>query len=243
MLAEIEQIATRREQRRFAWGCLRALALTVPVIVGGCALAGVLSVAVVVTALVRYPGLVTGPGTWLAIGSFVAVVFGYVAAAAGLATRLASHTSTAAIVISGAAIAGSWMSVGLAASEPSAAASGMATALLVLAPAVSLGLGLRATRRWSSPVVGMQSVGLAALVSGLILFLLWAGQTVLLAGRPYDAGLVRDFRASTAPDLATYAVSDNLGSGMMLLLLVPLVSLGAGAVGTTVAARWPRADA
>ena len=70
-----------------------------------------------------------------------------------------------------------------------------------------------------------------------MLFLLWAGETVVFAGRPYDAGLLSDFRASGARDLATYAVSDSLGSGMMLLLLVPLVSLVSGAAGAAVGSR------
>lgn len=51
--------------------------------------------------------------------------------------------------------------------------------------------------------------------------------------------MVRDFGTSAAPDLAAYAVSDSLGSGMMLLLLVPLVSLIAGAAGAMMAIRWP----
>ncbi len=113
-------------------------------------------------------------------------------------------------------------------------------ALLLLAPTVAAVLGWRATRRSSSPSTGLRTVGLAALVAGFGLFLLWAGQTVLFAGRPYDAGMVRDFRASAAPDLATYAVNDSLGSGMMLLLLVPLVSLSAGAAGAVLAGRRPR---
>jgi hypothetical protein len=83
--------------------------------------------------------------------------------------------------------------------------------------------------------VGVQCVGLASLLAGFLLFFLWGGQTVAFAGRPYDPGLVRDFHTSGAPDLATYAVSDSLGSAMMLLLLVPLVSLVAAAAGAMVA--------
>jgi hypothetical protein len=87
----------------------------------------------------------------------------------------------------------------------------------------------------------MQCVGLASLLAGFLLFLLWTGQTVASAGRPYDAGLRADFRSSGARDLATYAVNDSLGSGMMLLLLVPLVSLTAGLAGAVVATRRLRA--
>ena len=238
MLAEVEQISAPRARRRFTWGCLGALALSVPGLVGGFAVAGILSVAVVVAALIRYPGLVTGVGTWLAIGFFCAVILGYIVAAAGLSARLRSTMSTTAVWVSAAAIAGSWMLVGLCASvEPPPA---VPMTLLALAPAVALGLGWRATRR-ATPMIGVQCVGLTALVAGLGLFLLWASQTVIFAGRPYDAGMVRDFLTSNAtPDLATYAVSDSLGSGMVLMLLVPLVSLTAGATGAVIATRWHR---
>ena len=237
MLAEIEQISAPRDRRRFTWGCLGALALSVPGLVGGFVVAGLLSVAVVMAALIRYPGLVTGVGAWLAIGLFCAVILGYIVAAAGLSARLATTMSTTAVWVSAAAIAGSWMLVGLCASaEPPPAVPML---LLALAPAVAFGLGWRATRR-ATPLVGVQCVGLTALVAGFGLFLLWSGQAVMFAGRPYDAGLVRDFRTSAAPDLATYAVSDSLGSGMMLLLLVPLVSLAAGAFGAVTATRWRR---
>ena len=237
MLAEAEQFTAPRARRWFALGCLRALALSVPAVAAGFLVAGLLSVAVVLAALLRYPGLVTGVDTWLAIGFFLAVIVGYIVASAGLAARLAATRSMTGVWVAGTAIAGSWMVVGLSASA--AAPAGVPMTLLVLAPGVALVLGWRTTRRWSS-ATGMQSVGLAALVAGFTLFLLWAGQTVTFAGRPYDPGMLRDFRASAASDLATFAVSDSLGSGMMLLLLVPLVSLAAGATGAVLATRWPR---
>ena len=238
MLGEVEQISDPGARRRFASGCIRALALSVPRMAGGFLVAGLLSVAVVLTALIRYPGLITGVGTWLACGFFFVVIVGYVLAAAGLAARLAATKSTTAVLVAGASIAGSWMLVGLSASTAAPAAVPMT--LLVLAPSVALVLGWGATRRSSSPSTGVQCVSLAALEAGFGLFLLWAGTTVLFAGRPYDPGMVRDFRASAATDLATYAVNDSLGSGMMLLLLVPLVSLAAGLTGAVIATRWPR---
>jgi len=204
-------------------------------VAGGVAAAGFLGVAVVVAAVIRYPGLITGAGFWLATGAFVVVIAGYVVAAAGLASRLAPSGSTASVLVAGAAIAASWMVVGLSASS---AVPGGAMAFLGLSACVALLLGWRATIRSSSLPTGVQTVGLAALVAGLSLFLLWAGQAVIFAGRPYDAGLIRDARSSTAPDLATYAVSDSLGSAMMLLLLVPLIAMAAGATGALVANRW-----
>ena len=135
-------------------------------------------------------------------------------------------------VLAGGSIACSWFAVGFAASVGAPAPVSMA--LLALGPGVAAVAGAWATGR-SSWRVGTQCVGLASLLAGFALFLLWGGQTVALAGRPYDPGLVRDFRTSGAPDLATYAVSDSLGSAMMLLLLVPLVSLVSGAAGCAVA--------
>jgi len=237
MLAEVEQISDARARRRFTRGCLGALALSTPRLVGAFVVAGLLSVAVVMAALLSYPGLVTGRGTWLAIGVFSAVILGYIVAAAGLSARLATTMSTTTVCMSATAIAGSWLLVGFCPSaEPPPA---VPMTLLALAPAVALGLGWRATRR-ATPLIGVQCVSLTALVAGLGLFLVWTGQAVIFAGRPYDVGMVRDFQTSAATDLATYAVSDSLGSGMMLLLLVPLVSLAAGASGAAMASRWRR---
>ena len=58
----------------------------------------------------------------------------------------------------------------------------------------------------------------SGLVGGLTVFIVWMVATYSNDGRPYDAGLVADFHKSGAPDLATYAVSDNLGSGLVLLV-------------------------
>jgi hypothetical protein len=60
---------------------------------------------------------------------------------------------------------------------------------------------------------------------------------IATAGRPYDPGLVRDFHNSGAPDLATYAVSDNLGAAMVLMLLVPLMTATLGCAAATITAR------
>jgi hypothetical protein len=95
----------------------------------------------------------------------------------------------------------------------SAVPAGVPMTLLVFDPVVAPAIGWRATRRSSSPSTGLQCVGLAALVAGFGLFLLSVGQSVIFAGRPYDAGMVRDFRASAAPDLATYAGRQDHGAG------------------------------
>lgn len=241
MLAELAEVPAGRPRRAFAAGCARALVVALPPLALAAGVGGLASVAVVAAALVRYPGLVTGLGTWLAVGFFGCVVVTYVVAGAGLAVRLAGSRLTTPAVATGVGIAASWVTVGFCASA--GAPAGVATALLTLGPAVAGSAGWRATHRSGSPRLGVRCVGLASLVAGFTLFLLWGGAAVVFAGRPYDAGLLRDFHTSGAGDLATYAVSDSLGSGMMLLLLVPLVSLASGLAGTAVAARRTRAGA
>ena len=74
-----------------------------------------------------------------------------------------------------------------------------------------------------------------AITAGMLVFLIWVSDTLLMAGRPYDPGMVRDFHTSGARDLATYAVNDNLGSAMMLLLLVPILATSIGLAGSAIA--------
>jgi hypothetical protein len=71
----------------------------------------------------------------------------------------------------------------------------------------------------------------------LTVFVVWVTATYMNAGGPYDSGLVSDFHRSSAPDLATYAVSDNLGSGLVLLLMIPTVAFALGSL----SARLPTA--
>ena len=80
----------------------------------------------------------------------------------------------------------------------------------------------------------------SGLVGGLTVFIVWVAMTYTNAGRPYDAGLVRDFHKSGAHDLATYAVSDDLGSGLVLLLMIPTVALAVGSLSARLRAATHR---
>ena len=68
------------------------------------------------------------------------------------------------------------------------------------------------------------------------MFIIWVSVTYADAGRPYDSGLVADFHRSGAHDLATYAVSDDLGSGLVLLLMIPTVAFAVGSLSARVGA-------
>lgn len=244
MSAELAQLEGRRTRWQFALGCMRSIAFAMPpagtqrMIAAGALGAAATSVGVVAVALVRYPGLVTGGRTWVVLGAFAAVLLAYLLAALILGARLVDGRLLVVAVVAGTAIAASWLAVGLDASMGGPAPLG--SVLLGLGALVAVAAGWLVTARAGSGPAGAVGLGLTALVAGFALFLPWAGATVATAGRPYDAGLLRDFRTSGAPDLATYAVNDSLGAGLMLLLLVPLVTLVAGLLGVAVAAGQPR---
>lgn len=239
MLAESEQVPRGRARRGFVRGCVRALVLSLPALAGVAIGAGLLSVVLVATAFVRYPGLATGMGTWIAVALFLSVVVAYVEAIAALAVRLVGPRTLLVAAVLAAGVSGSWLAVGFSAflGMPDA----LSMSLVALGPGVALVAGRWMTSRSGSPLIAMQSVGLASLLAGFLLFLLWTGETVAFDGRPYDAGPLRDFRSSGAGNLATYAVNDSLGTGMMLLLLVPVVSVAAGLTGVALGARRPHA--
>ena len=241
MLAELEEVSSPRARRPFAVGCLRALVASLPAVAAASFASGLLSLVLVLATLIRYPGLVTGSGTWVAVGFFVCVVLSYVVVAAGLAVRLVESRLTAGAVLAAVGIAVAWMAFGFSASV--AFPTGLPMVVLGLGPVAALVVGWWARRSTSSPGTATQCVGLASLLSGLTLFLLWAGAAVIFAGRPYDTGMVSDFRSSAAPDLATYAVNDSLGTALMLLMLVPLVSVVAGVAGMLAATGRSRARA
>jgi hypothetical protein len=98
-----------------------------------------------------------------------------------------------------------------------------------------IGPGLAATiasHRFRDSRTGNLTALWSGLVAGLTVFIVWTTVTYANAGGPYDSGLVNDFRKSGAHDLTTYAISDNLGSGLVLLLLIPTVAFALGSLGT-----------
>jgi hypothetical protein len=68
------------------------------------------------------------------------------------------------------------------------------------------------------------------LVAGLTVFVVWPAVTYADAAGPHESGL-KGFRASGAHDLATDAVSEDLGSGLALLLRIPTIAFALGTLG------------
>ncbi|HEY0531208.1 MAG TPA: hypothetical protein VGD29_06380 [Actinoplanes sp.] len=242
MFGELHQMDNRRQRWRFAVGCAGAAVFLPSRRADSAALAARLVAAaalacagLVAYSLAHYPAILTRGNTWPVLAVFTSVLVAYTAIAAVLVRRgPVARTG----LVSGLALAAVWIVAGLPVVSQ---ASSPAYSLLLLAiPIAALTAGAAAARRSGTAAVRQQIALFSALVAGLLIFLTYAGDILLTAGGPYDAGQLRDFPGSGQPDLATYAVNDSLGSAMMLLLLVPAVTAAIASTGAGIAARLPR---
>ena len=241
MFGELGQMTNRRQRWRFAAGCASAAVLLPSRRADSARLAGRLVAAtalscagLVAYGLGQYPAIITRARTWPVLAVFVGVLVGYSVISAILVRR---GPVTRSGLAGGLGLAAVWIIAGIPvvtqAPQP-------AYSLLLLAiPIAALAVGAAAARRSRTAAVRQQVVLFSALVAGLVLFLVYASDILLTADGPYDAGQIRDFPGSGLPDIATYAVSDNLGSAMMLLLFVPIVSAAIGSTAAGIAARFP----
>ena len=243
MVGELDRLTAPGERWRFVLGCTRTTMLLPPrrgargrPIVTVVASAAAACVGLVGYGLIRYPGVITGAGSWVAVAAFVAVLVGYTVTANIIVRRMNQPALDAVRValIGATVIAALWIVVGVSASF---GGSSYVATMLVALPLASLSVGALGTWRGGTASTGRLSAALLALGTGMFVFLVWIGDTLLTAGRPYDAGMVRDFHSSGAHDLATYAVNDNMGSAMMLLLLVPMLTAAFGLTGAAITAR------
>ncbi len=243
MLGELAGIEVRNERWRFAISGT-GIVLTAPrahgapgrsVVVAMLTAATTCAATVGVT-LLRYPGLVTGRA-WFAVALFLGVLTSYVVVGRVLVGQLEAPALVPLRVAVGGAIgiAALWLAIGASASY--APSKLVIAALWVALPVTSVAVGGVATWQTKSARAARGASLLSALGAGLLGFVIWTGDSLLNAGRPYDPGMRRDFAAIHARDLATYAVNDNLGSGMMLLLLIPLLAGVFGFMGVATVVR------
>jgi hypothetical protein len=115
---------------------------------------------------------------------------------------------------------------------PPAALKGWVFVPLLIALVGPATAAVIAARRTRDARTGVHTALWSGIVAGLTVFIVWSVTTYAKAGGPYDSGLLKDFRKSHAHDLATYAVNDNLGSGLVLLLMIPTIALALGTLGT-----------
>ena len=243
MLSELDQVEGWRERWQFSLGCAWAAArirvqspepggAPLRVVVLGCA---AIALALVGYGLLHYPGLRSEPNFWGAMIVFLATLLVYVALTV-LLSRGTTQRSAAARrsgLAGGLAVGGGWL-LGIA--PPSALKGWVFLPLLIalLGPAV---VAVVAGRRSRDARTGILAALWSGLVGGLTVFIVWLTVTYANSGGPYDSGLVRDFHKSGAPDLATYAVGDNLGSGLVLLVMIPTVALALGSLSARITVR------
>jgi hypothetical protein len=240
MCAELAHIRDRRARWRFSLGCAVAAvvirarfaacsrqpggALLRAVVFGG-ALA---ALALAAYGLAHYPGLRSEGSALGSMAVFLALLVCYAAATLAL-----SHGTTRADVAArryglagGLVMGGSWLLV----LAPTQAFKGWVLVPLLVALLVPPAVAALAGRAGRYARTGTRAALWSGIVGGLTVFVVWTTATYVRDGGPYDPGLLRDFHASGARDLATYAVSDNLGSGLVLLLVIPTVALALGSL-------------
>jgi hypothetical protein len=245
MLVELDEVRSARGRWRFSLGCIRAagvIQIRATVCArdrGGSGVRATVLAAVAASlvlagyGLVRYPGLRTGLGAWGAAGFLVIMLLAYALGALGLSRGTARRATVARRngLLGGLAVGSAWLVV----LAPGGLLKGwVAVPLLVavLGPAtVALLTGLTGGDARAARAAALWS----GIVGGLLVFTIWMTATYVRDGRPYDPQLIRDFHHSHAHDLATYAVSDNLGAALGLLLIVPVVALALGSIGALVA--------
>lgn len=242
MLAEFDRVEGRRERWQFSLGCAWASArirveslepggALLRAVVFGCA--GI-AFALVAYGLVQYPGLRSEPNVWGAMTVFLATLLAYTALTVFLSRGEAQRSVAARRygLAGGLAVGVGWF-LGIA--PPSVLKGWVFLPLLIalVGPAIVAAV---AGHRFHDSRTGMLAALWSGLVGGLTVFIVWVTVTYMNAGGPYDSGLIRDFHKSGAPDLTTYGVSDNLGSGMVLLLLIPTVALALGSLSARVSA-------
>jgi hypothetical protein len=247
MRAELDGVHGGRARWGFSLGCARASGLVRARVTltsrerGGASLRAVVfasvvaAVALAAYGVVRYPGLPFGHDTWAYVSVFAILLVFYagitltLSGGATLLVAAARHYGLAG----GLAIGSAWF---LVLSPPDDLKNWVLAPLAVtlLGPACIAALAARSAR---DVTAGTRAALWSGIVGGLVSFIVWMTATYVRDGRPYDAGLLRDFHHSGSPDLATYAVRNDFGSGLTLLVLVPVVALAFGSLG----ARLPRA--
>jgi hypothetical protein len=250
MCSELEHVRGTRARWRFSLGCVWAVELiraraTIRRPAGGAlgmralALAGIAGALILAAyGLVAYPGLRSSSGVWPSTAAFVAVMVAYAVIALALSSGASKHERLARRygLGGGAAVGAAWFLI----VSPTAAFKGWVAiplAVALLGPACVAAAAGRSAR---DAKTATHAAAWSGIVGGLLAFVVWVSATYVRAGRPYDSGLLRDFHRSGAPDLATYAVGESLGSGIVLLILVPTVALALGSFTGRLAARPSR---
>lgn len=249
MQAELAHIGGRGAKWRFAAGCAWAAILirsrttiTRPA-PGAAATRGIVATGIVAAlalsayGLATYPDLRTSANVWPAIAVFLVVLLAYAVAALVLSSSGKTNAHPGLVrrygVVGGLVVGCAWILI----LSPTPLLKDWVAAPLAVAMLGPVVIGALAGRATRDTRAARSAAFLSGIVGGLAVFAVWVTLTYLRHGRPYDAGLVHDFHRSGAPNLAAYAVSDNFGSGLLLLVLVPTMAVALDSLSASFAAR------
>jgi hypothetical protein len=233
MLAEHDQIDDVGERRRFARGCVLAMArrsvrgdrtadgfrVVALTAIAACA-------ALAVFGLIHYPGLRDGPAWIVYLTLFTLGLSLYAVLAcstAGLGSRAARVQGLAMGALIG---AGGWF----AASHSSSSGVAVTQVVLVL-PALVAWL----TARRNGSAAGLVAGVWTALTGALMMFVGFVATTYVTGAAAPTTGTLREFAASGAPNYTTWAIGDALGGACFLLLLLPAVGSVLAAIVASIA--------
>ena len=236
MCAELAGVRGGRARWSFSLGCARtAVGMRMRAAVlahdrGGAglrasALAAIAaSVVLAVSGPVRYPGLRTGD-SWFAFLAFLAIMLAYAVAALSLSRGRAPAPRPR----------------GAAASRRPCGRRRLAAHLLPVSKAFSSCPWL--SRSWRRSLsrhsrahsshdagVGRAAALWSGLVGGLLVFIAYVTVTYARRRSSVRRQTLRDFHASGARDLVTYAVADDLGGALSMLVIIPVVALALGSL-------------
>ena len=241
MRAELAGVDGRRARWRFSLGCARAAtAMHVQARLtrhdrGGSVVRALALWAVASTlmlgayGLVRYPALRSSFNTWASATFFVVVALAYAAAA----LTLSRGTTTQADVSRRYGLAGGLLTgaAWLLVLAPTGIAKSLVFVPLTTALLAPVAVAVLAARSSRNAGAARGAALWSGLIGALLVFIIWTATTYAEDGRPYDAQLLRDFHKSGSHDLVAYAVADNLGAALGLLVIIPVVSLALGSIG------------
>lgn len=246
MSAELGGVEGRRARWRFSLGCARAsVAMQVRAAVatrdrGGSGVRAFALCAVVVAlglagyGLVRYPALRSSFNTWASATFFVALALGYAVSALSLSRGAAAQAVVARRygLAGGLLTGGAWLLI----LAPDAIGKSLVVVPLLVALLAPLAVAGLAARTSGNARAATGAALWSGLIGALLVFIIWVATTYARDGRPYDAQLLRDYHRSGSHDLVAYAVADNIGGALELLVIIPLVALALGSLGGRLAA-------
>jgi hypothetical protein len=240
MRAELEHVDGRAARWRFSLGCAWATGLIwtrstvaapergrtgVRIVLAG----GVAAAALAAYGLAHYPEPLSGHGTWAAVAGFSTLMLAY-----ALTILVLSRDATRPAMIArrygvagGVATGWAWFLV-LSPPGPLKQWALVPLTVALLGPACAAALSARSGRHVTR---GTRAALWSGIVGGVLAFGVWMTAAYARDGRPYDAGLLRDFHHSGSSHLATYAVRNAFGTALVLLVLIPVVALAFGSLG------------